>query len=325
MKVSAWNRFFGRVVTKREGPLAAIVGVSVPELSCTVNALISLEALSEAQLQVGSDVFVQFSESDVLLAQGVSAEGGNAVVCKVTSVLTGVTNDLIVLKADGGGTVFARSPRTSTELMGLSTGDYVSTMVRPVDVMLSTSGELTSSIFILNTPDNLNNPFIGLAGHAALLFELPNGAVELFSFSPYDNQSPSADGAVASTGRPTPSIEVFKAECMRNDRQGITIGNRYMDWHERFARMIRLTVMPSQWRAALRYANAIAQNPPEYDVVNYNCQVFCNLALGSAGIVLRDRFGYAFDSIVPNVVYEEATGALNVLSFEKADFERSQS
>jgi hypothetical protein len=174
-------------------------------------------------------------------------------------------------------------------------------------------------IYIVNTPDN-NNPLLNLTGHSALLFVLQDGSVELFSFSPYDNKTTPANGAIATTVNQVKSFYEFKQACLANNYEGILISNGYKTWNESFKRAIKLGITEERYIKIYNYASQIKSEPPTYDVLDYNCQIFCNYALYHGGLALQNFLGYPFDSIIPNYVYDQAVGAQNAITFSKSEF-----
>ncbi len=171
------------------------------------------------------------------------------------------------------------------------------------------------TIYVLNTPTGLY-----VLGHSAILFEMPSGQVELYSFHPKDNKTFSTDGSIASISRKDDSLSFyqFRNACKTGD--GILIYNQYKHWCEPFARYIRLKVTQNSFSTMRLLALNNKANPPSYNGLGYNCLHFVMDILTAGGIVLRAKGESLYDNRppVPNIFHEEADETTTgVISFGK--------
>lgn len=67
MRISARNQLTGKVVSVKEGAVTAIVTVDIG-VGQTITSSISLEALKELDIKVGSEVTTVIKASSVMLA-----------------------------------------------------------------------------------------------------------------------------------------------------------------------------------------------------------------------------------------------------------------
>ncbi len=180
----------------------------------------------------------------------------------------------------------------------------------------------TYEIYFLNAPDNASS-IIALSGHASLLLKSDAIEYELYNFSPRDNKTPFARGAIAQTVDKIRSFDDFVASCKANDFEGIPIQNGFTTWHEPYKRAIRLSVTNERFNKIRAYAQAIKEDPPHFSfVIGYNCTKFCLRALGYADIYFEDAQGREMAHAYPNDIYMHSVGAHNVIAFEKIDFRK---
>ncbi len=160
-----------------------------------------------------------------------------------------------------------------------------------------------------------------MTGHAALLLASATYGFELYNFSPFDNKSAFAQGAIAQTVDTIDSFDAFVERCAANNFEGIEIQNGYTQWREPYKRAIKLGVTDNQLAKIRDYAQAIKAKPPRFSFFGgYSCSNFCCSALKCADIYFEDAQGRDIGHAYPNHIYTRAVGAHNVQSFEKIDF-----
>lgn len=161
-------------------------------------------------------------------------------------------------------------------------------------------------------------------GHAAILLEKPqtgySGSVMLFSFSPYDNATDESPGAIASIKNSYDSYSFSRViSACRNG--GLYVSNGQYSWREGFTHFIRFNIEFSFWNRAKSRASQIADNPPTYHLLSYNCMDFVLEIIEVASIHLKNEAGLTLVTSPPsdpNYYYlsisKKTTG---VFSFEK--------
>ncbi len=210
---------------------------------------------------------------------------------------------------------------TDTFKTGSVASDKISMAKQTILIQISGKSNMTSyEVYFLNAPDNASK-IIALSGHASLLFAADSTDLELYNFSPRNNKTPFARGAIAQTVDKINSFDSFVASCKANNFEGIPIQNGFKTWYEPYKRAIKLGVTTESFNKIYTYAQTIKKDPPRFNFfTGYNCTDFCLGALKCGDVYFENAQGEEIVRAFPNVIYELSVRARNVTTFEKIDF-----
>ena len=134
MKLSARNQFKGIVSAVNEGAVNGIVTIDVN--GTPVSATISMEAIKELGLKVGSEAVAVIKATEVMVgAGGLNLSARNKFAGKVAAVEEGAVNDIV--KIDTAiGTVSATISKAAVAELGLAAGADAVAVVKATSVMV---------------------------------------------------------------------------------------------------------------------------------------------------------------------------------------------
>jgi len=138
MKISARNQLVGKVIEIKEGAVNSIVIVDLAGGN-KVSATISVDAVKELGIAVGSKVTAIVKSTSVMLATASSKISARTqLVGKVAKVNEGAVNAIVVLDIAGGSKVSATISLDAIKELGITVGSEAVAVIKSTSVMLAT-------------------------------------------------------------------------------------------------------------------------------------------------------------------------------------------
>jgi molybdate transport system regulatory protein len=138
MKISARNQLIGNVIKIKEGAVNSIAIVNIGGGN-KVSATISLDAIKELGLAVGSEVIVVIKSTSVMVATANSKiSARNQLSGKVAKVNQGAVNAIVVLDIAGFNKISATISLDAVKELGLAVGSEAIAVIKSTSVMLAT-------------------------------------------------------------------------------------------------------------------------------------------------------------------------------------------
>ncbi|NEG69175.1 hypothetical protein [Bifidobacterium choloepi] len=140
-------------------------------------------------------------------------------------------------------------------------------------------------------------------GHTVLgLTDKLNGPMTTYSFYRHGNKL-RAPGLMAQLEHPETLDDLDQASGW------LIQGNPGNYWNEHMNAALSFAVPPAAMRPIKAYADKATANPPEYDLVKYNCLTFAMDALKKGGVTLEAISGRDLHTIIPKDAFEDIIGA----------------
>jgi len=134
MKISARNQLSGKVASIDNGAVNAKVVVQLGKQ--TITSIITLTAVEELSLDVGSEVKVVVKSSSIMLMVGdAKISARNQIAGKVTAIEKGAVNSQVTIDVDGQS-ITSIVTISAIEDLNLAVGSDVKVIIKSSSVML---------------------------------------------------------------------------------------------------------------------------------------------------------------------------------------------
>ena len=137
MNISARNQFLGKVIEIKEGAVNSIVKLEIAGGN-HISATISVEAVKELGLAVGSEATAIIKATSVMIAtETLKISARNQLCGKITKINEGSVNAIVSVEIAGGNHVSATISLEAVRELGLVVGKEVTAIVKSTSVMMA--------------------------------------------------------------------------------------------------------------------------------------------------------------------------------------------